>query len=256
MSEYVRMRKSTMDSIAKAIQEKDGSTDKISGAEMPARIEAISGGHPWEKMLIIARINSLNDFGTKKVELNLPRITDLSSFCRPTTEADANVTVEELSITAALPITGMSQFMATSSTARDNTLKRITLNIDTSNAKNWSSAFEGLETLEVIDGTPISLESAWVNTYTTTFRINKLREIRFRGEILGSISFESAPLSKASIVNIFSCISKTASDITLTLSLGVVNTAFETSEGAADGSTSAEWLALVEAHSNWTISLV
>ena len=35
-----------------------------------------------------------------------------------------------------------------------------------------------------------------------------------------------------------------------------VNIAFETSAGAGDGSTSAEWLALVATKTNWTISLV
>ena len=42
--QFVRMRKSTMDSIAQAIQEKDGSTEKITGSKMPDRIRAIQSG--------------------------------------------------------------------------------------------------------------------------------------------------------------------------------------------------------------------
>ena len=50
-------------------------------------------------------------------------------------------------------------------------------------------------------------------------------------------------------------LSDTASGKTLTLSLTAVNNAFETSAGAKDGSTSAEWTALVDAKTNWTITL-
>ena len=70
-------------------------------------------------------------------------------------------------------------------------------------------------------------------------------------------NFQWSPLTKASIKNIISCLSDTQTDaVTAAFSLSAVNTAFETSEGAADGSTSAEWLALVDTKSNWTISLV
>ena len=47
----------------------------------------------------------------------------------------------------------------------------------------------------------------------------------------------------------------TASGKTITFSKTAVNKAFETSAGANDGSTSAEWLALVGTKPNWTISL-
>lgn len=63
------------------------------------------------------------------------------------------------------------------------------------------------------------------------------------------------PFSKASILSIFDCLADDVSDKAMLLSLDAVNTAFETSEGAADGSTSAEWTALVESKPNWTISL-
>lgn len=66
----------------------------------------------------------------------------------------------------------------------------------------------------------------------------------------------STKLSKASITSIINALSTTTSGLTVTLSKTAVNNAFETSAGAADGSTSAEWLALIGARSNWTISLV
>ena len=44
MDEKVFIKKSTLTSIGDAIRNKEGSTDPIPGAEMPARIEALGGG--------------------------------------------------------------------------------------------------------------------------------------------------------------------------------------------------------------------
>lgn len=70
-NEYVRMRKSTMDSIAKAIQEKEGSTDQIPGAEMPARILALGGGVNFDTVVEVEENSFTNSlevheyFGSK-----------------------------------------------------------------------------------------------------------------------------------------------------------------------------------------------
>ena len=66
----------------------------------------------------------------------------------------------------------------------------------------------------------------------------------------------SSLLSRASIISIINALSTTTSGLTVTLSRAAVNSAFETSDGAADGSTSAEWSAIIGARSNWTISLI
>lgn len=65
-------------------------------------------------------------------------------------------------------------------------------------------------------------------------------------------------LSKDSITSIVNALEVTndGRTPTLTLTLESVDKAFETSEGAMDGSTSAEWLALIATKPNWTISLV
>ena len=85
----------------------------------------------------------------------------------------------------------------------------------------------------------------------------RLQNITFEGELKASFNVGwSALLSKSSIQNIFSCLSNTATEQTLTLSKTAVNNAFETSSGLADGSTSQEWLNLVATKTNWTISLV
>ena len=85
---------------------------------------------------------------------------------------------------------------------------------------------------------------------------NSLTDITIGGTIYKTITFEWCPLSKESIKSIIEHLSDTVSDQTLTLKSTAVNTAFETEEGLADGSTSTEWATLIATKSNWTISLV
>ena len=109
--------------------------------------------------------------------------------------------------------------------------------------------------LEIID--KIILNTAKTYTFTNAFMGDIcLREIRFEGVIANDIDFQWSPLSKASIKNIMSCLSDTISGTTVSFNLDAVNTAFETSEGAADGSESEEWATLIATKPNWTITLV
>lgn len=84
-----------------------------------------------------------------------------------------------------------------------------------------------------------------------------LEEITLEGTAYLGMNFRhSTKLNKASLTSIVNCLATTTSGIALTLSITAVNKAFETSSGANDGSTSAEWTALVATRSNWTISLL
>lgn len=65
----------------------------------------------------------------------------------------------------------------------------------------------------------------------------------------------SKKLDKESHISIVNALSTTTSGLIVILSEAAVNKAFETASGANDGSTSAEWLALVATRSNWTIAL-
>lgn len=65
----------------------------------------------------------------------------------------------------------------------------------------------------------------------------------------------STLLSKESITSFVNALLESASGKSITFSLTAVNNAFETSAGAADGSTSEEWGTLIATKSNWTISL-
>lgn len=264
MSEYVRMRKATMDSIAQAIQEKDGSTDKISGAEMPARIDAISGGVNYLDYAQQCVFTSLNIFGEKRVEINLPNARTMNGMFKPSYDsyeeyqAAANTTVEELIIHCPNPITGIQQIFSLHNHMLDYKLKKLTFDVDFSKITHIGYAFKNLYALEIIDGNPIHLGSLIGNAADFLNGCPKLKTIRFAGLLQQNLYIGKScmELSKESFNSLISCLSDAVTGKTLTLPLAAVNTAFETSEGAADGSTSAEWLALVAEHSNWTISLV
>jgi hypothetical protein len=63
-------------------------------------------------------------------------------------------------------------------------------------------------------------------------------------------------LTKESIVSVINALSTTTTGKEVKFSLTAVNKVFETSSGAADGSSSAEWQALKDTKSNWTISAI
>lgn len=115
----------------------------------------------------------------------------------------------------------------------------------------WWQACWALHTIEVVRCN----EST---TWDTTFlNCTVLENVRFEGVIGKNVSFPTSnKLSKASITNVIEHLSPTATGQTATFAKDAVNKAFETSEGANDGSTSAEWNALIAPKSNWTISLV
>lgn len=72
----------------------------------------------------------------------------------------------------------------------------------------------------------------------------------------GGLNLSWSPLSKDSLISVVNALSSTTTGQPVTLRLAAVNTAFETSAGAADGSTSEEWTALIATKPNWTINLI
>lgn len=258
MDEKVFIKKSTLTSIGDAIRNKEGSTEKIPPLEMPARIEAIGGGGIPPESITAVTLWSLNGFGRSKVELYFPFISTLQNLVNlasATTSAErVNTTVEELTITCENQITSVSNAFINYRNIPDKKLRKLTLNCDLSTATGFSAFLQNHQAIEEILGTPIDLSSA---TSVSNFcnGCTALREIRFQGAIKITMTSMSCPFSKASILSIFDCLADDVSDKALLLSLDAVNTAFETSEGAADGSASAEWTALVESKPNWTISL-
>lgn len=113
-----------------------------------------------------------------------------------------------------------------------------------------------LETIDCLvfkeDGSNVLRPDSWGAPFQNCVA---LKNITIRGKIGCTISFAHSPLLKASIKSIMDALLSTASSKTLTLKLTAVKKAFETSNGANDGNTSEEWLALVASKSNWTITL-
>lgn len=96
-------------------------------------------------------------------------------------------------------------------------------------------------------------ETDWYNAF---LRTDSLTDLEMTGEIGYSISFQHSPLSKASIINVLSILSADVTGQTATFKKSAVDAAFETSEGAADGSESDEWAELMAQCPTWTIATV
>lgn len=119
-------------------------------------------------------------------------------------------------------------------------------------------AFYNNEVLKVIENVILKNDGSQTFSDYSFGQLPALEEIRFEG-VIGQNGFNmkwSTKLSKDSITSIINALSTTTSGLTITLSKVAVNNAFETSEGAGDGSTSEEWNTLIATKSNWTISLV
>lgn len=126
--------------------------------------------------------------------------------------------------------------------------------IDMRKATNTSFCFGSGAKVETIDKLIVS-ETTPFGDNNCFQRAEALRNIIFEGIIGMSIDLHWSPLTKNSIISIIQALSDATSDQTASFSQKAVNNAFETTEGAADGSTSEEWLTLTATKSNWTISL-
>ena len=86
----------------------------------------------------------------------------------------------------------------------------------------------------------------------------ELKHIIFKSTIaVNGLDFSNCySLDKESINSVMTQLSDTTAGLTVTFTRSSVNKAYETSPGAKDGSTSAEWLALVDTKPNWTIAYV
>lgn len=115
-------------------------------------------------------------------------------------------------------------------------------------------------------GFPIKLKnikklkcSANTDWSSATFRLAEdLEHCIFEGTI-GKNGLDVSDCTKLDYLSynrVFGCLSSTTSGLAVTFSKAGVDRTFETSLGAIDGSTSADWLSLVASRNNWTINLV
>lgn len=121
-----------------------------------------------------------------------------------------------------------------------------------------ASSFEGtfsrskVQTIEKL----ILNENGKQNFGSTFSYCVDLKEISIIGSVGNDFDIHWSPLSKKSILSIFTALSDISDGKTISFSLPAVNKAFETAEGAGDGSTSDEWNDLLKTKLNWTVVLV
>jgi hypothetical protein len=128
--------------------------------------------------------------------------------------------------------------------------------VDTRSCTDLSTIFYAAPAMEEINDLILKDDGSQTFGRQSFLNCKNLVTLKITGTIGKSVTFENSPLNRASIENVINALFATATGQTLTLNKAAVNKAFETSEGANDGSTSAEWSALRATKSNWTISLV
>lgn len=128
------------------------------------------------------------------------------------------------------------------------------INITLCGAAN-SSMFSYCGSLVTIDKLVVAANNAWASAFVNCFALENLT---IEGTIgVSGLNVQwSTKLSKASINSVVNALSSTTSGLSVTFSAAAVNSAFETSTGAADGSNSDEWAELAATKSNWNINLV
>jgi len=151
--------------------------------------------------------------------------------------------------TGTLVVTQNAQYMYAYSSITDT---KVTIDASSSSLMNFHNVFANAAEMKVIrllKVSPITPLNSAFNGCTA------LESITIKGTIGKAANFKWCPLTKESILNVVSVLSNTTSGLTVTFNTSAVNTAFETVDGAADGSQSAEWKALVDRKPNWTFAL-
>lgn len=125
-------------------------------------------------------------------------------------------------------------------------------------SNNAQSCFYGCTALKTIRELGMNTQTKFDYTF---FNCTALENITITKDkyIAQSIDFSECPLTKASISNVVNALmSAYTMSTTITFKRAAVNKAFETSAGANDGSTSAEWNNLIsyKVSRGWTVSLV
>lgn len=132
---------------------------------------------PLERYAKTISFYSFNVFKEKVVELNLDHITTFFDLVRVSSPENTNTTVEHFIVNCPNLITNMLRaFECNSADCSDLTLKKLTLNVDTQKSTSFSTSFDRLQALEIIDGTPLNFTSATV--ISGFYQCYALKEVR------------------------------------------------------------------------------
>ena len=204
-----------MTAIANEIRRHTSKTDKLSLDDMASGVNDVylsghlagyqvgyTAGGVYDSLQYtgIAIFTNLNVFGKTDVVVNLPYLDQAGYLFVQYVE---NTLVKHLTFNGANDgrITEIDYvFSARDISDGDKTLEEITLNCDMSNCPYAYGMFYNLQSLKIVNGTPMDFSSV---KKTTNFATNcyALEEIRFaKNSINVAISFEDSPnLSSASI---------------------------------------------------------
>lgn len=181
IAQEIQRLQSAKADIKSAIEQKgvtvgDGTIDTY--AEKISEISGGSSGVDLGKLCTEIKFESLNIFDKSEVVLDLDNATSLRDiFAIPSNIHSAqNTTVEHITINCKKTITDMYRAFYCYYN-NDNTLKQITLNVDTGNLEAFNNVFVGCKALETIDGTPFNFSNS--KTFTQTFRLcSALKDFR------------------------------------------------------------------------------
>lgn len=129
--------------------------------------------------------------------------------------------------------------------------------IDTTAATTINNIFYNATELHTVEELILKDDGSQTYSANNIFRsCEKLVNIIVKGKFGSNLSLTYCRnLSKDSTCQFVNALSDTASGQTLTLVASAIKREFETSEGANDGDTSAEWQELIATKPNWTIAL-
>lgn len=233
MNEYAVMPLDDYKDMAEKIREKTQTNDSIKSGDVPQKIESV-----FEAGKEAEHVRVWNEFQQNGTRTNYPY-----GFCGSYWNDETYDPVYPILCT-----NSATYFFAYNTQC---TTTKVPITIDTENAQY---VFYNCSRLKTIPLLTVTEKTAFTGWFIST---NNLENLNIQGTIAKS-GFDvknCQKLSRESIVKIINILSESTSGLTVTLSKIAVNKAFETSNGANDGSTSAEWLQLKQIKPNWTIYL-
>ena len=256
--------------IANMLRDKLGTNDTYKPSEMPAAIEAVAvksgsesndafweafqfGGSKWDYTRAFSGGSWNATTFNPKYPLHCAGCEEM--FCKFNHDASFEaVDLTKFDITTDKATTFQFMFWNANVShipAIDLTSATTSLwNIFTWTQTQFDSPLESIASLKMKEGQSLSKECftglknlvtlLWLGTLTTSVWLQ-----------------DCVKLSKESILSLNKVLgTPTITNATITLSLEAVNNAFETKMGLADGSTSAEWLSVIESNPLWVYSLL
>ena len=242
MNNIITTDKSHYNNIAKKIQQYTDENTKYKPEDMAEGVEAVYNAGEWENW------KKFQDYGNR---VFYPYAFSHNSFPH----------IKILQLPYAIYGTGIQgQGYATnggnSMFRQNNIIEQILTDIVITSGAQY--VFQSCGKLWKIQNIVVDKAQVFSNWFADCIALSDIRwgnDDIGHSEIGQTLDLGVCPLDKLSIKDTVNHLSSSVTGKTLTLKKSAVDTAFETVQGANDGSTSAEWIALKASVSNWTITL-